>query len=489
MKKRNPPETTAPAARLEQTLERYRPLLGADEFAALLLAVQQPAPPALRLNPLKLDPAVAPARLAERYAWQLQPVPFCAAGWQVIAAGVSPSQTSEYKMGGYYLQDAASMLPVELFDDFPPAPLLLDLAAAPGGKTTHLVSRSADRGLVIANDASPSRIAALRGVLQDWGAINVAVTQLPGERYGAWYPDTFDAVLLDAPCSMENLSHAGRDVSARERSELAQRQLRLLTSALRAVRPGGQIVYSTCTLASEEDEGVLDALLRAFPSAVRIEDLRQRLPAPAPALVGDGQRDFLPEIQGAARLWPHRFGTSGFFAARLTKTGSLPVETSNETRPPRAGRGEWTPLAAQEALALAEHFERLYAFDLPAELDAAGAQLWRSGERIYALPQALLQRFAGLPLASSGLLLAEAGAEGFAPSHEWVARFGPRFGRGRRTLNDQQAAAWLRGEDLHGASGLPIGQIVVLFDEAGRLLGRGRALSGRLKNLLPRRLI
>ena len=171
------------------------------------------------------------------------------------------------------------MLPPELFDlAGMPEPLVLDMAASPGGKTTHLAALTGDMGLVIANDGSRSRIPALQIVLRNWGAANQAVTCLPGETFGGLYPDTFDAVLLDAPCSMQGLrsaeSHSSRTITLNEIDSLAARQLRLLESALRAAKPGGQIVYSTCTLAPQEDELVLAALLERFPRQVRIEDVR-----------------------------------------------------------------------------------------------------------------------------------------------------------------------------------------------------------------------
>ena len=98
------------------------------------------------------------------------------------------------------------MLPVELFDfKNDRRPLVLDMAASPGGKTTHIISRTCDQGLVIANDSSRSRLTALRLVLQNWGAINKAISGLPGERFGELFPNIFDHVLLDAPCSMESL--------------------------------------------------------------------------------------------------------------------------------------------------------------------------------------------------------------------------------------------------------------------------------------------
>ena len=252
------------------TLERYRAWLEPEAFEQLRQATQRPLWPALRINTLKISVETARRLWPAWYGWQVRTVPFCPTGWQVVAGGTNLSRTLEYRMGFYYLQDVASMLPAELFDIPPDArPLVLDMAAAPGGKTTHLVARLGDRGLVVANDASAGRIAALRANLADWGATTAVLTSYPGERFGAWFPDHFDLVLLDAPCSGEALRTAerrkGRPVSDRERQALHRRQVQLLTSAFQALKPGGQLVYATCSLHPLEDEAVLDALLGAFP--------------------------------------------------------------------------------------------------------------------------------------------------------------------------------------------------------------------------------
>ncbi|MBN1976919.1 MAG: 16S rRNA (cytosine(1407)-C(5))-methyltransferase RsmF, partial [Anaerolineae bacterium] len=214
-------------------MERYRNLLSTAEFEQLLQAVQHPLPSAIRINTLKI--AVDDARRAwpAWYGWQVHPVPFCDAGWQVT--GESIAKTLEHKLGFYYVQDAASMLPVEMFGFEQVGPLVLDMAAAPGGKTTHLVCRMGDRGLVIANDANRGRIPPLRAKLQDWGAINAAITTYPGEQFGSWFPELFDRVLLDAPCSGESLRAADRHkmqpVPAKERQALHRRQVDLLVGA------------------------------------------------------------------------------------------------------------------------------------------------------------------------------------------------------------------------------------------------------------------
>lgn len=489
-KKQSAKRAARPAAS-QSSLERYRGLLSAGDFAALLAALAQPLPQALRANPLKVDPPAAAADWRERYGWELQPVAFCPTGWQVTATQTPLSAPIEYRMGQYYIQDAASMLPAELFNfDGLPAPLVLDMAAAPGGKTTHLVSRAGDRGLILANDSAPGRIAALRGVLRDWGAINAAVTAYPGERFGAWFPETFDRVLLDAPCSMDHLRPApGRarpPASPREREGLAARQARLLASALQAVRVGGQVVYSTCTLAPEEDEGVLDALLAQYGAALRVEDLSTRFGARAAALPADETRAFHPAAANAVRLWPHTFGTSGFFAALITKIAPIDGPRAEPPSRPLEPLG-WEPLERRESGAVEQFFLQEYGFDLPALLERQELSLWRRGDAIHAFPLRFLNRFAGLPVEGLGLLVAEHTPHGMQISHEWAARFGQHFQAGTLRLPAEYLDGWLRGEDAPFAGGES--RTMIVMDEDGRILGRGRQGPQRVKNLLPRRLV
>lgn len=493
-KKRYPQANTSAAAAESTALAQFQRLLSAEEFERLLAEMLRPLAPAIRLNPLKVGPA-ALADLAARYGWETRPVPYCAYGWWIVTSQTPVSHTLEHRLGQYYIQDAASMLPVELFDfETEAAPLILDLAASPGGKTTHLVDKTGDRGLVIANDSSRGRIMALRLVLQAWSVINVAVTRFPGEHFGAWFPETFDLVLLDAPCSMQNLrsteTHPMRPISEREQVALAQRQVRLLESALQAVKVGGQVVYSTCTLAPEEDEAVLDAVLKRLGGAVRVEDAGRRLPRVSPGLLTDGQQTFDPAVSRAVRLWPHHYGTSGFFAARLTKLAPL----GERCEPPPMRPFEKTGLVAltsQQAAAVAARLLDQYGFNLGPVMERQQISLWKKDQLLYALPEAYLKRFSGLPVQSIGLALGEETPAGIIPSHEWVTRFAGQFQRGRYRLASEYLLAWERGEDIRQppAGDYPVGTVVVVEDEAGRLLGRGKILSDRLKNLLPRRMV
>lgn len=477
-------------------LKRFRKLLPSQAFAELLLELERPLYPAIRLNPRKATPHDL-TQWAERYGWQLEAIPFCSLGWWIKEAAIPVSQTVEHRFGYYYIQEAASMLPAELFD-FTQSnqPLILDMAASPGGKTTHLISRSQDQGLVIANDSSAARLTALRLVLQNWGALNVAITNFPGERFGIWFPEKFDAVLLDAPCSMQGLrsseSHPMRPISDRERDALAKRQVRMLESALRAVRVGGQVVYSTCTLTPEENEGVIDEILRQYRNAIHVEDVDHLLTVPAPGLIADESRTFDSQIQKTIRLWPHLYHTAGFYAARLTKIepiGHQKVETPGLSFSfERAG---FALLSEFELTKLVIELKDVYGFDLRLVLDEYDLSLWRRRQVVYALPNRYFRLFKDLPVQGLGMILGEETPQGFVPAHEWVTLFYRQFKGGWYHLPDERKAAWLRGEDLRdfSAPGYPLGKVVLVKDAHGQYIGLGKVVSQRLKNLLPRRIV
>jgi len=491
--KKKSPELS-PADVLQQSLLRFQPLLSEAEFALLTAEVERPLLPAFRYNPLKTD-ASAVTTWAQRYGWQLTPIPFCGQGYRIDDSQGTPlSQTAEHRLGQYYIQEAASMLPAELFTIDPQHPgLTLDLAASPGGKTTHLVSRTLDNGFILANDSSQGRIPALRIVLQNWGALNTAISQFPGEKLGAWFPEVFDRALIDAPCSMQGLrtaeSHSSRPVTEKESTSLSKRQEALLISALQAVKVGGQVVYSTCTLLPAEDEGVVDAVLRRLDSAVRLVDVQPRLPVPAPGLTRDGERDYAAALSGSVRLWPHRLATAGFFACLLEKTASLALPIQAPPARPLERTG-FRPCTRAEEQQIIHYFTSEFGFDLEAVLESYQLRLVTRFEKVFVFPALVLEQFADLPLESAGLTLAEASPAGWIPSHEWVSRFGTRYLNHRVNLDEAQTQSWLHGEDLFDFSApSSLGQVLIVSAPDGLILGRGKVLKDRLKNLLPRRLL
>ena len=387
------------------------------------------------------------------------------------------------------------MLPVELFDlSGAGAPLVLDMAASPGGKTTHLLSAIGDRGLLVSNDSSRGRMAALRANVQGWGAASVVITNYPGERFGSWLPETFDYILLDAPCSGEGLRTAkrrhSRSMDESRRESFHKRQVRLIRAAFHALKPGGQLVYSTCSLAPEEDEAVVDALLRIVGGAAAVESVRELLPVPAPGVDAYEGVSFLPEVRMAVRLWPHLYDTSGFFAALISKKAAFPGESFEAPCWSLEAVG-YERQTSDERSALFEGLLQDFGADMEGFLQDHQLVILRRDSTVYAVPELYLSRLSTLPCVSLGLELGQYQGGYFVPSHELVSRFWSQFARQRLQVDSAQARTWLDGRDLRGrvmtADG--IGPVVLIEDERNRFLGRGKVQDRRIRNLLPRRLV
>ena len=496
--KRKQPKQSRPAAQPAnpRTLAAaYQPLLPVHEYELLLRELDQPLPPAIRLNPLKCPPDL-PQRMCQKYGWQMEPVLFCPDSYRVIVGNAPEvSAVLEHRLGMFYIQEAASMLPPELFDFSPGGgDIVLDMAASPGGKTTHLVSRLADSGLVLANDSSQGRIPALRIVLQNWGAVNTAITRFPGEKYGAWFPGVFDKVLLDAPCSMQGLrtaeSHPVRPVTEKESLQLSRRQVALLSSAIRALKVGGEVVYSTCTLLPREDEAVVDAVLREFNGAVEIMDAQSVLPVPAPGLTSAPGSAFLSGMEKTIRLWPHRYHTAGFFACRLTKTAGIDSPADPPPARPMQQAG-FEKMNHKETREFCEIFTNLFGYDLAAHLQHHRRVLVRHYEEIHLFPAVLLEMFTDLPLQSAGILLGQNTPAGFLPSHEWTLRFGSLCQHNLLHLDPDESALWIVGADLdqRDSQASEKGHYRIIINAEGYAIGLGKVTTASLKNLLPRRFL
>ncbi|MDY6873467.1 MAG: hypothetical protein SVR81_05815 [Chloroflexota bacterium] len=478
--------------KLTHSLDRFADILTAEDREKILDLQKQPLPTGIRINPLKADPATAIRDLAARYDWDVHPIPFCDNGWTIQSAGQSPGTTIEHRLGLYYLQDAASMVPVSLFDFSEPHPLVLDMAASPGGKTTHLVDRTGDKGFILANDGSQGRIPALRSVLSAWGGVNLAVTQYPGESLGGWFPETFDRVLLDAPCSMENLrptvNHPLRDTTIDERLRLGERQLALLVSGLQSLKPGGLLVYATCSLAPEEDEAVLNALLDRFPRALSVRDVSDQLPFKTPGLTQFNGQPYHASLANALRLWPHLTGMSGFFTALIEKQASIPTPECEKPPTRSFSRTGLVRLDDETAKQLKIVISENYGLDLKAILNEYNLCLYERLDLIHLIPQRYLDHFRHLPYEWIGMPLGRLLADDFQPSPEFINRFGRHFKRGIIEIFGENIPQWIAGRDIrYPETDLsPEGQYLLVTDPAGRNLGLGKLLPKRLRNMLPR---
>ncbi len=296
-------------------MERYREIM--DDWEAFQEALERPLPTVIRTNTLRIEPVELRHRLT-RKGFDLQPLPWDPTCFQVRGE-IPIGNTLEHWLGYFYVQEATQLFPVKALDP-QPGERLLDLCAAPGGKTTQIATHMRDEGLVVANDASAKRIQALLANVYRLGVRCVVVTECPGEQFPG--RALFDRVLVDAPCSAEGVArrypHLRQGAALGTIQRLAALQKRLLTRALELVRPRGIVVYSTCTLAPEENEGVVSHVLERGLA----ELLPYEPPVPhARGLERFGSLAFGPELKKAVRFYPHHFDSEGGFLAVLRRPG------------------------------------------------------------------------------------------------------------------------------------------------------------------------
>ena len=312
--------------------ERYERLLG-HEVGPFLEALFSPLKPSIRINTLKGALGKIQNRL-ENKGLKLTHIPWCPWGYWIenLEEESSLGNSLEHFLGEIYVQEASSMIPVEAAD-ITPQMRVLDMAAAPGSKTTHAAQRMENRGVIVANDVSIHRIKALTYNLDRMGVINTVVTSMDGRRFGRLLPNYFHVSLVDAPCSAEGTVRKSFRAWSNWRptayKKLAETQKALLISAFKATLPGGTIIYSTCTFAPEENEGVVSYLLDHYPchlEAIQLPGLD-----PLPGLPFWEEERYNPQVEKAIRVYPHRNEVGGFFVAKIRKEEA--TWTGSKTNP------------------------------------------------------------------------------------------------------------------------------------------------------------
>ena len=437
----------------EGFLNRMKPLLGA-EFDTFCASYDRPRNAGLRRNPL----AAAQPPLPE---FGLSPVPWCAEGFYYDPA-TRPGLSPLHAAGAYYLQEPSAMAPVELLDP-QPGERVLDLCAAPGGKSTQIAGKLAGHGLLVCNEINEKRARVLAGNIERLGVATALVLCEHPKRLAERFPAYFDRILVDAPCSGEGMFRkeqaAVDDWTEDTNAICANRQTEILQSAAGMLRPGGRLVYSTCTFSPLENEGVISAFLKTHPEFTL-------LPAARPPF-SPGRPDWIaapaPGLEQTVRLWPHKLRGEGHFAAVLQRGGDapgseLPIEPGMK--------------APKELLEFAK----------AVELSLPEGNVVSFGQTIYLAPEEL-PALRGLRVLRCGLELGEVRKNRVEPAHAlalWLRRCAAtlNFDRG-----DARLAQYLAGQTIptDGAGWM-------LVQVEGCSLGWGKASAGQLKNHYPKAL-
>lgn len=306
----------------EKFIKRIQEIIPSDEQRNVLESFCQDKPVTIRVNTLKTDKQKLKEILTQHniqtddILWYNNAL--------IITSKLTRMLTDLdiYNHGLFYIQNLSSMLPALILDP-KEGEMVLDIAAAPGSKTTQMAQMMNNKGNIVANDISKQRIYKMRIILEQQGVSNVRILQIPGEHIWKKYPNYFDKVLVDAPCTMEGRFKAlwpdtFKDWSTKKIKVLSYLQKRLLRSAFYATKPGGIIVYATCTLEPEENEEIIDWLLNEEKEHVSVENISINGLQTEPSLISWKNKIFHEEIKRTLRILPSKI-MEGFYVAKLRR--------------------------------------------------------------------------------------------------------------------------------------------------------------------------
>ncbi|NKB22705.1 MAG: RNA methyltransferase [Alphaproteobacteria bacterium] len=302
----------------EAVIERYGELSGDKD--AFEVSLTTPLPICLWANRLRIDADDLANRLKSE-GFMPDPVAWNEGAFRLPATD-RPGRNWLYKAGLCHIQEEAALLPVMLLEP-QPGERILDLCAAPGNKTAQIAIALDNQGTVIANDSHAGRLAPLHAAIARLGLVNITTTAMDGIEFPLDI-GPFDRVLADVPCSGEGTIRKGprmhQPVPDNFRDWLRGTQRSLLRRAINLCRPGGRIVYSTCTFSPEENEAIIDAIL-SESSDIRLLPAAEEIPGASPGITEWQGKRFSKDLTKTLRVWPHKSGTGGFFAAIIEKIG------------------------------------------------------------------------------------------------------------------------------------------------------------------------
>ncbi len=475
------------------------------QFSDFLEASKRPLRKSIRVNTLKIS--VDDFKLlALKRNWQLQSIPWCAEGfWIEIFNETSSKPDDTYQLGNsiyhlmglFYIQEASSMLPASMLSrDGRTLELVLDMAAAPGSKTTQLAALMQNHGTILANELSSSRVKVLHSNLTRMGTTNSCLNHGDGVNLAAYFQQQFDAILLDAPCSGEGTLRKDPKALANWSFDaiesISTLQKSLLQSAWNMLKPEGRLIYSTCTLSRAENHDVIRWLQQQF-SDVEIESLSNAFPEASQAITAEG---FL-------HLWPEIFDCEGFFVASLKKKPEFilderALKDENGSDNKYRGQSKFSELSTKELETIAHYYQNNFGYDI-ADISARlrvraqqhERQVWLFPEFDSKLKQYIKIQRSGLRVCDliesrSGLI--------FKTQHEFISSFGKAFTKQIVELNEAETIIFYKGENINsvdaGDKDMALTKGECLVRHLGFPVGIAKVILNKntlkIKNNLPR---
>lgn len=485
----------------EQFVNRMSEMLG-EEIQSFLEAYEDDNYHGLRINPLKgysiddMDEGEDYAKLNSSF--RLRPVPWCQTGFY-YDEDERPGRHPYHHAGAYYIQEPSAMLVGELASP-KPGMRVLDLCAAPGGKTSHLAGMMKGQGILVANEIVPNRAKILSQNVERMGIRNCIVTCENPDRLADVFAGFFDLIVVDTPCSGEGMFR--RDEIARNEwspsnvDMCADRSRDILAAADRMLRYGGKLVYSTCTFAPAEDEQAIGTFLQEHPDyhIEHVEIEKHIGSADEDGWISQGRADWsgtdIEEIKDTFRLWPHRLHGEGHYAAVIRKGQEGCLERMQDysvVQPPKSrdkGRkndksrkNDKNVMNLDRAIQLFEEFADKYLNYRPE------GEYRLFGDNLYIMPYGLPD-IGRLRLERIGLQLGELKKDRFEPSHALAMALNKSDCRNVMSISDEsEMLKYLRGEAVLCENELS-GWTLVCFNNYSS--GWGKATGGMMKNHYPK---
>lgn len=455
-------------------MQRMQGLLG-EEYEAFIKSYEREPFLGLRANTLKIKYET----FTEMIPFKLAPIPWCKTGFY-YEKDERPGKHPYHEMGLYYMQEPSAMSVAELAE-VKPGERVLDLCAAPGGKSTQLAAAMRGEGLLVSNEIHPARCKILSQNIERMGIRNAIVTNETPQRLSAHFINYFDCIVVDAPCSGEGMFRKDEEAvnqwSLDNVAMCAERQDEILDEAVKMLRSGGRIVYSTCTFAPAEDEECVHRFLERHPEFEVIKGNCYEGFAPGrPEWAEADER-----VRGTHRLWPHKINGEGHFAALLVHTGEkMQSQLSAEDKKLRSEistkKKKTTPVLDKEKAQLYADFIK----DTLKEEPAGEKILF--GDALYLLNAEV--NLKGLKVLRPGLHMGTFEKKRFEPSHSLALALKPEDVKRNYNLTttDDGPERYLRGESF--VTDTDKGWTLVCVD--GYSIGWGKVSNGMLKNHYPK---
>lgn len=447
--------------------DKMKALLSQEEYNQLMASYDKPVNKGIRTNTLKCSTD----EMKTQIPFDVEPVDWCPTGY-AIDLEIRPGKNPTYYAGLYYVQEPTAMASAEALDP-KPGDWVLDLCAAPGGKSTQLACKLQGQGLLVANELINNRADILTSNIERMGITNALLLNEFPERLTARFYERFDKILVDAPCSGEGMFRKDKGTAEEWTPErvrrCAERQIKILESVDKLLKPDGVVVYSTCTFSPEENEQVIEDFLgnnRYELVEINLKGLDDR---GRPEWAKQGTA----ELTKTLHVMPFHVKGEGHFIAKLKKTAPCPqgeeeLKLRGQSKLKAPAKGDLADYEAFGAACLNRSFENLYLFN----------------DRLYSLPKGLAPSdLDGLKVLRPGIHLGTFKKNRFEPSHTLAMVLKPEdYKTIYQVKNDDEAYTYLKGEPITGTS--LKGWVLVCYNNWP--LGFGKASQGMIKNHYPK---